>query len=521
MGDLFSEYIGVIAFLIFLVFPKIFRSLVTRGGRTPSPIEKTLEDLLKGEVKLPDVTPEKVIAQRRAELRKVLKRTETLLTAAQELSRRAAVRGGATAKMQVIVDNGATAPLRALQKDIQRIQSRSGPPNDYEVTERRARARRLKRVLGILEQMVDQRIQPAKAELLGILDTAVKDCLLPYLAHAQRTGASYSTRFALSVIDEADPGRAAVLEASAIAVAVVPPSLAEVPRGWVGMVSDISMDVYYSTKGVSKKLFQALGAMPAPVSIPQNANTNMALAGLVGAAMPRIFGDVGAALYLGPGAATGLAATLRRGADEAHAVEWEFGKSATREVPMHLRIFAMCRALYYAGFSGEAERIWESWKQRLGNPTTITLKDAAGKKSTVATALLLQGVVRVVDSLAAAPIAGLGSVPLTNIRGLRCTGPDLARMREIAPSFMNGTPVNAPSRIVIGAALLASEKSPMTERRIGTAALKSIAGKGIGTAPSFASSPDAVGTVIDAALSPAAVIQAVTLGAAFSPRRGF
>lgn len=521
MGDIFSEYIGIIAFLLFLLFPRIFRWIITRGGRAPSPIEKTLENILQGEVKVPDVVPAEVIAARRAEVGKLRKRTEKLLTEAQKLSSLCKIRGGAVGTLQVIVETGAVSPLSSLHKDLKRLDTRGAPPNDYEIKERRASVRKFKTVLGILDQMVNQRIQPAQSRLLGILDSAVKDCLMPYLAHAKRTGAPYTTRFALTVIEKAGQDLAAALESSAVAVALADPKVADVPRGWVNLVSDISMDVYYSTKGLSQKLMQSVGAMSPPISTPQNANTQAAVAGLLGAALPRIFGDVGAALYLGPDAATGLSATLGRGADEDRAVVWEIGRDIGAEVPMHLRMFAMCRALHYGGFSGDAEQIWASWQQRMGNPTQMTVKDPSGKKATVTTALLLQSISRTVDSIAAAPIAALGGRPLTKIPGLMCTVGDRARMKEISGPLTDGVPVNAPSRIIMGAALYAANKSVTTERRIGTAALKSMDGKGIAAPSLHSTDPDRFLSVHDAAASPAALRQAICLGTSLSGRRSF
>jgi hypothetical protein len=517
MGEIFSEYIGVLAFLLFLVFPKIFRWLITRGGRTPSPVEKTLEDLLQGEIKTPDIVPQSVIIARREELSKLQKRAEKLKGRTTLLLDLCASRGGAVGKLRPIVEAAALSPLNTVQKELRRLQNKNDIPNEHEIAEAKARIQSLKSATGILEQMVSQRIQPASASTVGILDIAVEEGFLPYFDLAERRRLAYSTKFAMSLLSETGKDTANALAASAAAVATVAPKLAEIPRGWTTLVSDISMDVFLSTRGLSQRIETDAGAFPSFLSILQISNPQVFVSGLTNAWLPRIFGDIGAAVYLGPGMAAGLASMHRWGSEEDRTLTADIG-GPTMDVPIYVRMYVVCRALQYTGFGDEASKVWESWKQRLGHPTTITIRDKTQKTEAVSTALVLNAAARAVDVIIAAPIVALGNQLLFHIPGLRCTSAHRAQMEEIAASLIQGIAVNAPSRIIIGAALAAAWKSPTLETRIGTLALKSISGKGE-IQETKRPAGERVVSVRDAISSQHSLVQAMAVGALFCPRR--
>ena len=99
MEEIFSEYIGVIAFLLFMVLPRLLRKFNTRGGRTPTPAEQTLEDLLQGEVNLPQQETEAELVARWEALAEVTVRLNTVQTKAAELSELCRKRGGTAARL--------------------------------------------------------------------------------------------------------------------------------------------------------------------------------------------------------------------------------------------------------------------------------------------------------------------------------------------------------------------------------------------------------------------------------------
>jgi hypothetical protein len=91
-------------------------------------------------------------------------------------------------------------------------------------------------------------------------------------------------------------------------------------------------------------------------------------------------------------------------------------------------------------------------------------------------------------------------------------------MQKAAASFVEGKPVNAPGRIIIGAALLAVELSPTSERRIGGVALKSLLGKGMDTAPPERRVSLEAVALKDVIHSRELALRAVAVGAALAPR---
>lgn len=516
MEEIFSEYIGLLAFLVFLVFPRLFKWIITRKGRTPNHVEKTIGELLQGESI--QVESEAEIAARRAETDKIRKRSEKLLFKAKELSSLCSKQAGALTPMKAVVESAVEHPASNLTKELKQLQARGTPPKKAEVATRRSRYRALKKVLALVEQAIDQRRQPVRARLLGILDIAAKNHLMIYSAHARRSGAPYSTRFAFSIFEANARTAAEALKSSSAAATVADPKLAELPQGWINPTSDIALDVYHSIQGLSQQLSRNAGAAVPPASVAQSANAKLFIAGLTGAWLPRIFADAAVAIYLGPDAATGLAASQGRGTtNESRELTVAIGDGA-KDAPMHVRIFAMCRALQYTKFADEAESIWNNWTRRIGSPTAITVEDASKKSVNVPLGFVMGALSRAVDAAVAVPVDALGG-RLIDISGLRCTEADRARMNDAAALLAEGTPVNAPPRIIIGAALAALRKSPTVERRIGTTALKSMGGEGIFAPVQTTADAEHITDVLEAAASPSAVLRAVALGAVLAPRR--
>jgi hypothetical protein len=283
-------------------------------------------------------------------------------------------------------------------------------------------------------------------------------------------------------------------------------------------VSDISLDVYHSTPGLARQLAMDLGTMPPPLSLTHYSSTRSMMQGLVGAWLPRIFADVGAAIELGPAFVSGLNANVGAGLDEQNAVLATVGQSEEMP-PAHVRMFAALRTIARMGFAEQSKAAWETWRRRLNYPKEITVRDREERAETVSTAMTLDIVARVVDYLFGEPLSPLGGYPLSSLPSLRCDDACMARTRAVASHLVKGRPTNAPGRILIGGALLAVEKSPTAERRIGDAALKSLRGKGVDIGGSGQETVRAPVTLSSVTSSRELAMRAIAVGAAVAPRR--
>jgi hypothetical protein len=335
------------------------------------------------------------------------------------------------------------------------------------------------------------------------------------MIHARRLDIAYPTHFAVTIAEEAGFDAANTLPS--VAPLVVDQKMADLPRGWVHLVSDISLDVFHATQGLSRKLAMDLGTMPSPLSINHYANTRTLLQGLVGAWLPRLFADVGASLQLGPAFVSGLMANVGAGLDEQNAVVAAIGRNE-EPPPMHVRMFAALRTIARMGFADPSKTYWETWKRRLNYPKEIVIKDLDGNSAAIDASAALDITSRVVDYLISEPLEPLGGYPLAAVPSLGCDAACIDRMQKAAASLVEGNPVNAPGRIIIGAALLAVEQSPTSERRIGGVALKSLLGKGIDTAPSERRVTIEGVAPKDVIHSRELALRALAVGAALAPR---
>ncbi len=511
----FGQYIGYIVFILVFVLPRILGALKKMRSPSGKPLEvPTLEEMIQGQVLTVEDDAEEDTAHLDGQIDELANEANALLGQVAELERQVRSRGEWVAKMGPIIESNLRRPLQKTVSHLRLMQDGTNR-TEHRIYQLQSTLSRLTKGLDIATMMVDQRIAPATADLLDTLDVAAKDCAMPYMVHARRLNIEYPTHFALTVARETGFDAANALPS--VAPLVVDQKIADLPRSWVQLVSDISLDVYHSTPGLARKLTMDLGTMPPPLSLSHYGNTRALVQGLAGAWLPRLFADVGAAMQLGPAFVSGLNANVGAGLDEQRAVLATIGHSEETP-PMYVRMFTALRAIAHMGFSERSKESWESWRRRLDYPKALTLRDREGQTAVLPTAAALDIVARVVDYLVKEPLAPLGGYPLASLPQLRCDRACMTRMETVAKSLMKGQPVNAPGRILIGAALLAVEKSSTVERRVGDAARKSLKGKGVAAAGPTSAVPGAEVTLANLRHSRDLAARAVALGAALAPR---
>lgn len=524
--DDFSEIIGYLVFFIFFVLPRILKFL-SKNKKKPQPPKPskpvkpmgvpTLEEILNPAPAEPAM-PSYSEAELRA-YRAMIDRLEgEIITHSEEVLdvvNFAKARGGGAEKMATIIPSTTTGPLRQMQRQVQRLKANIVEPNDGAAYNLEQQLLRQRNIFGLLRQMTEQRIKPDRAEILSTMDMACKEAFRPFQIHANRMNLPLQTEYMLSVMDDVGTDFAALLQHTNVGVAVVSKAVAELPKGWIEPISDVGMDVCYSTKGLLRQMESTLGTVSPPRSVGHYRDVKAIVAGLISAWLPRIFGDVVCVLYLGPGALYGMQALYN--ADET--LVSDLGHTTMR-FPLHLRVYLAARVLARMGFQALASERWEAWERRLGNPQELSLKDGS-QQVTFPLSPLRQAVGNVVDYLIKEPLPRLGNHPLPHVPSLLCNHATLERMEAMVPFLKKGEARNGPSRVIMGAALLAQEEFPTMERRIGRAAMDGMAGKGVIVAappiPSLAGGQ--APSILDAARTPRLTAQAVALAAALAPRR--
>lgn len=515
----FEEYIGYIVFFVLFVLPRILKLFKRNKPAAPPADIPSLEEMLEGQtIELDDDVieePEADMAYLDDGFDDLAASANDLLKRVAEVERRVQSRGSVVAKMTPVITANLKTPVAELVTEIDDLREGRAGRNESQLFQIRAALSHYEKGLFLATMMVDQRLHPATSELLNTLDVAAKDCLMPYMVHARRLDIPYPTHFAVTIAAEAGFDAANALPF--VAPLIVDEKKADLPRSWVQLVSDISLDVYHATPGLARQLALDLGTMPSPLSLHHYPNERALAQGLVGAWLPRLFADVGAATQIGPAFVSGLNANVGAGYDEQHATVAVIGQNEELP-PMHVRMFAAIRTVARLGFAEVSKDIWETWRRRLDYPKAIKVTDRDGNATSISTAVVLDSIARVVDYLVSEPLDALGGYPLTSIPSLRCDSSCTKRMDDVARRLVKGEPTNAPGRILIGAALKAVAKSGTAERRIGDAALKSLQGKGIQAQVAARAGAGGPINIFDVTSSPDLAMRAVALGAALAPR---
>ncbi len=520
----FTEYIGYVVVLLVYLLPRILKWLAKRSSadakppkpkreKKPEPVvvlEEALEELAGIE------TDDQKISS--SELEELTETAQTALVRADDVVRLCQIHGGAVAKLLDTVQSNCANPLRAIVDHLASRQEHGDRPDWDDAQRIRTNLGRLDRLSQTLQAMVERRVRPDSAENFGLLDTAAQECLVPFITHARRLELPYPTRFAAAVYGEPGEDMASLLVDANIAPVIVKEKMERLPHSWIYLATDAALDVFHSTGGLARRVAADLAVMPAPVSLNHYSDQGSFIAGLFGGWLPRLFADTCAALMLGPGFAAGLNMWQRRDADPADAVTTIVGDPLHAGVPpLHVRMFVACRVLQHLRLGDEGPLRWNDWNSRIGSPQAFVVEGKDGRSGALPVKALLERVSRIVDYLMDEPLAPLGGFILPAIPSLICDEQIFEGMNEAAERFANGEPVDVPGRVILGAALLAAEKSQTMEQRIASAALHSLAGEGEVIESQVVQSEAPV-TLREHIRSREHLVRAIVTGAAIAPR---
>jgi len=509
--------------LLFWVVPRVLKWLAKRAANKqpqmkraapatssqPNPqlaMEEVLEDIAAI-----DVDTAKMSAIDFAEL---VDDVRGVLARAEGIAHTIRGRGGPTIKLADAVSEGCIVPLQNLSEQLETRDAQNNRPDWDDGQRLRAYLDRLERLTEALELMVARRVHPETADLLETLDTAAQECLVPYLSHASRMNLDYPSRLAAVVFGTPGEDLAQLLDGTSLAPVVIEEGAGLEPRSWVGIASDVALDVFHSTRGLAGAITTSLHVLPPPMSIGHYSDAGSFIAGLKGGWLPRLFADSCGALMLGPAFAAGLAYEQERG--EATVIRVGTGRDAALP-PLHVRMFVACRALQHLGQEEEAVRRWTAWTTELGNPEVFSVQGGGGSEGSLSTQLVLTAVAEVVDHLMDEPLMPLGGFILPTIPSLACDTEILAAVERTAQSLVKGEAMDVSGRVIIAAAQLAVENSPALERRTATTAFQSLSGQGAPDARERVQRPGG-GTLAAHLRSRELLARAIVTGAVLAPR---
>lgn len=525
MEDTIFEYIGYIIAFLFFVLPRIikwFAKKNTDAQRTAKPqrpvpkpvivLDESMDDFPGAAVENED---EKISSD---EFKDLIRRAENSLGRAEDILTLSKVRRGAAAKMSDAMESTCVIPLRSVSENLASREKSGDLPEWDEAQHFRSKLDGLERLTEVFDLLIQKRISPDTADLLGRLDTLAQECLVPFLTHAQVLNLQYPTRITAVVFGTPGEDLARLLSAATIAPVIVDDTARTEPSSWVNIASDVALDVFHSTRGLARQISADLKLLPPPMSLNHYTDKRSFTAGLLGGWMPRIFADSCAALLLGPGYAAGLAMLRRSGISTDNPLETTVGDHLSAALPpLHVRMFAACRVLQHLGLEDEARRRFKEWSDKIEVGQTFLIRGMDGRVGALPVSQLLQAVSQTVDYLMQKQLGPLGGFALTGIPSLGLRANQLDKMREVSATFLRGEPVDVSGRTILAAAQLAVEKSGALASAVSKAALRSMGGEGKSVE---ARRPESIAeqSLTAHVRSPMLVMQAMATAAALAPR---
>ncbi|MFZ1863274.1 MAG: hypothetical protein WAU39_03540 [Polyangiales bacterium] len=538
MKDLLREYIGAIALLIYILYPLLKRLFNRRKQqreqtsqraetepRAPSPSEPEAREPSRagaGPVAAPHRPPPPPEPPRRPA------QPDFLGAARTEVER--LTRESSRLLGQAEVNPRLTRLVPALREDLLgRIhaigRSLEGSPTLSTIMQETAALRELDELLGYLARMMRQRMLAPKSAFLQA-DRMVDDCYAPLLQFSSAQNLRLKTSQPVAVSGDWDSLIAPRFASARVAPVQLPRDFEESLWQWPALAAEVGRDFYFSVDHLEQDLHDRLG-LPHQVDVPSSDSEvdGRWLARLFGPWLPEIFPDVMGTLMLGPAYVEMVRRAHRDpGSPQRTAAVFQDGSRIEGEPPARLRIYMAVRVLHHVGRHEEADALWEQWETEHPEIRLYFLP-IGGRWAGVADHTLHSLADSLVDTLVQSPWPELEGFQLMNIPGFAYLHAEHAEVERLMEALARGSTVDADSRWIIAAAVLAAAAQPALHDVILDAAKRSIAGierKERERQPQAPRTLHAgtIGEALVASLrSPDAIREAIVLGAALGPQR--
>lgn len=422
--DDFGQLIGYLIAALFFLAPRLlkaFKNKAVATGKKPGRRQPTASRALAD----PQVDPLRVT--RLADEVRALSRRHA------ELKRLCAVHRGAAGSLGAPISQILTASLSSLEQPLAVAIAQHTALKQSQVSTLTQRLTDLTRTVELLEHLVDQRIRPATAKLVGSLDVLAQDCLDFWINATANRGVSYPSQQAIVMLGEPGIGPAYLLSQVSLAPVVVPIQKAERIEGLLAIPHGVALDMVHSVPGLLRRLERYSPAAHHLARLGASSDPSVFTAVLAS--------DAIAALSMGPAYCAGLAGLVEASAQPSFA-----------DVPATIRLYAACLAVELAGHAGEGQSRFAKVTARLeAAPLTAAVLPHADA--------IVRDAVSVV-----ATATGVGADPERQRA-------NHARMQAVQQRLATGASGDATARQTLGAALLAYEHSASQESRIVAAVL--------------------------------------------------
>ncbi|MDH3199830.1 MAG: hypothetical protein OEM15_02950 [Myxococcales bacterium] len=532
MEELFKDWIGAIAVLVYLLYPLLKRWLDRRKKTEPRSAPREPAEASAPQRKprapsrpeppfrTPPSPPARPATAPHAPEGDIIATTQ---------ARAMRLREQATALLRRAEGDPRLIRLvRALRDDLlDRLaaidRSLAGKPTVSTVMQEATVIQGLQQLLRYLDRMAEQRLR-GSASILGDADAMADACYAPLLELASAHGLGLRTStpvvvsgdWALSIVPRFASTRVAPLR---------------IPRGfgrslwlWPAIAHEIAHDLYYSVDGLEADLHDRLG-LPQRLSAPSSEREIDPgwLRQLFGAWLAEVFADTMGTLMLGPA----YVETMRRAfrdPDSAHRTSAIFAGDGwiDEHPPARLRLYMASRVLHHLGRHQEGDSLWARWEAEHGEVGLYYLP-LAGRWVGLSDESLHALADSIVDTLLGQSWPELADFQLMNIPGFAYLHAEHAETQRLRAQLARGETVHADVRWIMAAAVLAAAEQPALHDPILAAARLSIIG--IGTEERRAQEPKAVrpptgaigDTLVASLRQPGAIREAIILGEAIRP----
>lgn len=527
MEELFKDWLGTIAVLVYLLYPLFKRWLERRKkrrerGSAPKEAPQTRSPQSQPSEASRPTPPSPPQTARPPRPREVDIVAATQAQAAQ-------LRQHATALLQRAEANPRLVRLvPALRSDLLgRLavidRSLASKPTASTVMQDTAVIQGLEELLRYLNTMAAQRLQ-ASASMLGDADSMADACYEPILEFARSHGLGLQT--STPVVVSGDWNLSIVPRFASTRVAPL-----RLPRGfgrsvwmWPAIAHEVAHDLYYSVDGLEAGLHDRLG-LPREVHAPASEHEidTTWLRQLFGAWLSEIFADTMGTLTLGPA----YVETMRRNFRNPSSAHQTSAILASQDwidehPPVRLRMYMAVRVLHRLGRHQEADSLWDQWEAD-HSEVDLYFLPLAGRWAGLSDESLHALADSIVDVLLEQSWPELADYRLMNIPGFAYLHGEHAETERLAEALAKGETVRGDVRWIMAAAVLAAADQPALHDQILRAARVSIVGVGTeeqGTAAPAAAIPRE-GTIARALVAsirePSLVREAIILGEAIRP----
>jgi len=526
MEELFKNWVGPIAVLVYLLYPLFKRWLDRRKktqqgsapreapeARAPQPKPTAIS---RPELPAPprpgrtSRSPEvDIVAATRAHAKRLREQATALLRRADANPR--------LVRLVPALRDDLLGRLKTIDRSL------AAKPTVSTVMQDTAVIQGLEELLRYLGTMAEQRLR-GSASMLGDADTMADACYAPILEFARSHGLDLRT--STPVVVGGDWNLSIVPRFASTRVAPL-----RLPRGfgrsvwlWPAIAHEIAHDLYYSVDSLEAGLHDRL-RLPREVHAPSSEREIDPgwLRQLFGAWLSEVFADTMGTLTLGPA----YVETMRRSFRDPSSAHRTAAILASQgwideHPPARLRLYMATRVLHHLGRHQEADSIWEQWEAEHPEVDFYYLP-LAGRWVGLSDESLHALADSMIDALLEQSWPELADHQLMNIPGFAYLHGEHAEVERLRVALARGETVNGDVRWIMAAAVLAAVEQPTLHDQILEAARLSIIG--IGTEERDTTGPavarPARGAIADTLVAslrqPAAIREAIILGEAIRP----